>query len=261
MMTFKRIKYAVKSALLRLYSRHICPPPTDAKKIPVIINNFNRLTTLKRLIASLTSRGIENIIILDNASTYTPLLEWYKNCGHTVIHLEGNLGFKALWKSRLTKELYRKGWYIYTDSDVELAKDCPDDIIERMLHVMTVERPSALKTGPSLLINDLPDCFANKTDVIAHEQKFWEHREGDLFRAPIDTTFALYIAPCRDSIAPVRLKVTVWHRLTRCAISPGMPTAPVRRKKNYSTGRHAHSLPCGPPPPNSAIFMRLSESD
>lgn len=192
MMTFKRIKYAVKSALLRLYSRHICPPPTDAKKIPVIINNFNRLTTLKRLIASLTSRGIDNIIILDNASTYPPLLEWYKNCGHTVIHLEGNLGFKALWKSRLTKNLYRKGWYIYTDSDVELAKDCPDDIIERMLHVMTVERPSALKTGPSLLINDLPDCFANKTDVIAHEQKFWEHREGDLFRAPIDTTFALY---------------------------------------------------------------------
>lgn len=192
MMTFKRIKYAVKSALLRLYSRHICPPPTDAKKIPVIINNFNRLTTLKRLIASLTSRGIDNIIILDNASTYPPLLEWYKNCGHTVIHLEGNLGFKALWKSRHTKDLYRKGWYIYTDSDVELAKDCPDDIIERMLHVMTVERPSALKTGPSLLINDLPDCFANKTDVIAHEQKFWEHREGDLFRAPIDTTFALY---------------------------------------------------------------------
>lgn len=192
MMTFKRIKYAVKSALLRLYSRHICPPPTDAKKIPVIINNFNRLTTLKRLIASLTSRGIDNIIILDNASTYPPLLDWYKECGHTVIHLEGNLGFKALWKSRLTKNLYRKGWYIYTDSDVELAKDCPDDIIERMLHVMTVERPSALKTGPSLLINDLPDCFANKTDVIAHEQKFWEHREGDLFRAPIDTTFALY---------------------------------------------------------------------
>lgn len=192
MMTFKRIKYAVKSALLRLYSRHICPPPTDAKKTPVIINNFNRLTTLKRLIASLTSRGIDNIIILDNASTYPPLLDWYKECGHTVIHLEGNLGFKALWKSRLTKNLYRKGWYIYTDSDVELAKDCPDDIIERMLHVMTVERPSALKTGPSLLINDLPDCFANKTDVIAHEQKFWEHREGDLFRAPIDTTFALY---------------------------------------------------------------------
>lgn len=191
-MILKRIRYAIKSVVLRFYSRHICPPPADPKDIPVIINNFNRLTTLKCLIDSLTSRGINKIIILDNCSTYKPLLDWYKNCGHTVIHLEGNLGFKALWKSRYTKNLYKDSWYIYTDSDVRLADDCPADIIEKMLHVMTVEKPFAIKTGPSLAINDLPDCFANKADVIAHEQKFWQYRDGDLFRAPIDTTLALY---------------------------------------------------------------------
>lgn len=190
-MSLKHITYTVKSLLLGLYSRYISQPPADSKEIPVVINNFNRLSTLKRLIASLTSRGINNIVILDNQSTYKPLLEWYETCGHKVIHLGANLGFKAMWKSPFTKGL-RNGWYIYTDSDVELPESCPDDIVDKMLHVMTVERPFALKTGPSLAIDDLPDCFANKEAVIEHEKKFWTKRDGDLYRAPIDTTFALY---------------------------------------------------------------------
>lgn len=57
---------------------------------------------------------------------------------------------------------------------------------------MTVEKPFALKVGPSLSIDDIPDHFANKAEVIIHEQKFWEQRDGDKYRAPIDTTFALY---------------------------------------------------------------------
>ena len=57
---------------------------------------------------------------------------------------------------------------------------------------MTVEKPFALKVGPSLSIDDIPDHIANKAEVIRDEQKFWEQRDGDKYRAPIDTTFALY---------------------------------------------------------------------
>lgn len=42
----------------------------DAKEIPIIINNFNRLTTLRLLTETLTACGYTNIYILDNASTY-----------------------------------------------------------------------------------------------------------------------------------------------------------------------------------------------
>ena len=45
----------------------------DARQIPIIINSFNRLTTLKQLISSLEQRGLTNIYILDNNSTYPPL--------------------------------------------------------------------------------------------------------------------------------------------------------------------------------------------
>ena len=65
---------------------------SDAKQIPIIINSFNRLSTLKLLIASLEERGWTNIHILDNCSTYPPLLEWFKTIPYEVIHLPGNLG-------------------------------------------------------------------------------------------------------------------------------------------------------------------------
>ena len=56
----------------------------DAKQIPIVINNFNRLGYLKRLIASLESRGYKNIHIIDNNSTYPPLLEYYEKQVSTI---------------------------------------------------------------------------------------------------------------------------------------------------------------------------------
>ena len=83
----------------------ICPSKIeDPRDIPIIINSFNRLTTLRRLIASLEQRGLTNIHILDNCSTYPPLLEWYATGGggYDIIRLPKNLGFKALWNHRPT---------------------------------------------------------------------------------------------------------------------------------------------------------------
>ena len=56
----------------------------DYKDIPIVINNYNRITTLLQLINGLESRGYRNIYIIDNKSTYPPLLEYYKNCPYTV---------------------------------------------------------------------------------------------------------------------------------------------------------------------------------
>lgn len=45
----------------------------DWNQIPIIINNFNRLHYLTQLIDSLEKRGVKNIHILDNNSTYVTL--------------------------------------------------------------------------------------------------------------------------------------------------------------------------------------------
>lgn len=165
----------------------------SAHEIPIIINSFNRLTTLKKLVSSLEERGYTNIYILDNCSSYPPLLEWLKSTPYEVIHLPDNLGFKALWRHKPSRQRFCTDYYIYTDADVELDKDCPADIVERMFELLRDKYPYAFKVGPSIRIDDLPDCYAPKQEVIEWESRFFTRPEGEgLFRAPIDTTFALY---------------------------------------------------------------------
>lgn len=163
----------------------------NGKEIPIIINNFNRLTSLQLLTNALTSRGYTNIYILDNASTYPPLLEYYKTCPFTVFQLSQNLGFKALWKSPL-KRRFCNDYYIYTDSDVVPADYCPNDFIDYFLKELK-QHPLARKVGFSLRINNIPDFYAHKEKVLKQEKQYYAQPSGKkLYRAPIDTTFALY---------------------------------------------------------------------
>jgi hypothetical protein len=120
---------------------------SDAKQIPIIINSFNRLSTLKLLIASLEERGWTNIHILDNCSTYPPLLEWFKTIPYEVIHLPGNLGFKALWKHKPSRKRFCGDYYIYTDADLVLGEKCPADIIERMFDLLKNKYPTSVFHG------------------------------------------------------------------------------------------------------------------
>lgn len=84
---FGHTKDVIRANYFYLMER-MCPSKiSDAHDIPIIINNYNRLTMLKKLIDSLTSRGYTNIVILDNQSAYPPLLEWYAKCQFEVIRL------------------------------------------------------------------------------------------------------------------------------------------------------------------------------
>lgn len=165
----------------------------EAKEIPIIINNFNRKDFLLQLIESLEKRGYKNIYILDNDSDYPPLLEYYKTCPYEVILLSANLGFKALWRSKQTRDRFCNDYYIYTDSDVKIDDNCPDDIIEKMFDLLRNRYKYAFKIGPSIRIDNLPDHYSRKEEVIAWERKYFETKPiNNLYRAPIDTTFALY---------------------------------------------------------------------
>ncbi len=166
---------------------------TDAHNIPIIINNYNRLTTLKQLLSSLEQRGYHKIVILDNSSTYPPLLDFYKECSYEVIHLGDNLGFKALWRAKDVRRRFCGDYYIYTDSDLIFDDACPDDVVCRMFDLLKNRYKSAFKIGPSIRIDDLPDCYNRKQEVIEWESRYFNDKRDDgLYRAPIDTTFALY---------------------------------------------------------------------
>jgi hypothetical protein len=173
-----------------LYSKYFVKK-IEYTEIPIVINNRNRITFLKKLIDSLKSRGYNNIFILDNNSTYEPLLEFYKSTDCKVIMLGKNLGYDALNKIDLYKKI-KKNYFVYTDSDVLPNELCPNDFINTFLSILK-KYPKIQKVGFALKIDDLPDFFDSKQKVINWESKFYETEiEKGLYLAPIDTTFALH---------------------------------------------------------------------
>lgn len=163
----------------------------NPKNIPVVINNRNRLTYLLELIAWLEKAGMKNIIILDNDSTYPPLLDFYSKTNYRVIKLGANVGHLALWKSDFYKEIAHR-YYIYTDPDVVPVEDCPLDVAEFMLKQLD-KYGSIEKIGIGLKIDDLPDHYEGKKRVLEWEGKYWTKKVADsVFDAEVDTTFALY---------------------------------------------------------------------
>lgn len=164
-------------------------------EIPVVINNRNRLSTLKSLILSLEGLGFKKVMILDNDSTYPPLLEFYQSTQCSVCMLQENKGPMALWKSDVWKKL-KHDFYIYTDSDVVPSFESDSEMGRKFLRKMLwafVRHPTYQKIGLGLQIDDLPSTFKNRSAVIDHEKKYWDKKTKDhYFIAPVDTTFAIY---------------------------------------------------------------------
>lgn len=165
--------------------------PGDLSKTPIIINNFNRLTYLKEQLASFEARGFTNIIILDNGSTFSPLLDFYKKSSVEVIYLEQNIGHLALWQTRIFNR-FRNQFYVYTDPDVIIDPACPPDFLAK-LYEMLLRYPSLDKIGLGLRVDDLPASNPFKLQIQNHEASLRGAplRDG-FYAAPVDTTFALY---------------------------------------------------------------------
>ena len=153
---YKRFKKWVIPELKRRFSK---TEEVPYKSVPIVINNFNRVNTLITLIHGLEIRGYNNIYIIDNNSTYPPLLEYYKDCSYPIYMLNKNIGHLAIWETGIYKQ-FTDSYFAYTDSDLEIHPDCPDDFMEKFI-LLLKKYPKALKVGFSICIDDLPDCYIN----------------------------------------------------------------------------------------------------
>lgn len=166
-------------------------------EIPIIIINYNQLFYLKILIDSLISRGYHNIIIIDNNSNYLPLLKYYKELDLTKITLEkqtDNLGHMVFFKK---KELFTKyannGYYILTDADIVPNENLPNDFVFQLIEIMELYHYNIAKVGFALKVDDIPEFYPLKKQVMKWEYQYWQDKiDENLYRADIDTTFALY---------------------------------------------------------------------
>lgn len=162
------------------------------KDIDVFVISYNRLSYLESLVLWLEKAGFENIHIVDNASTYLPLLEYLKLSKHKVHRLEKNYGHLTVWDCEKFKDIVEHKNYIVTDCDVLPIDECPSNVTEYFLQILE-KYPTVTKVGFALKIDDLPDNNSSKETVIEWEKQFWQKKISDgLYDASIDTTFALY---------------------------------------------------------------------
>lgn len=161
--------------------------PMTASPFPVYINVRNRLAPLPGLLRDIARLGGKPVIV-DNDSTYPPLLAFYATNPFEIVFLRQNLGVRAVWMAGLA--LREPGYYAVTDGDLDLSR-VPDDGLAYLTRGFQAH-PTVTKAGFSLELGDLPDNEITRK-VRNHEAQFWTEPLGDgFYRASVDTTFALY---------------------------------------------------------------------
>jgi len=182
----------------------------------VFIIVFNRLTPLINMTEFLDQiEDIEPVVVNMN-STYPPLLEWLSKCPYEVMESK-NIGPHQM-VSNLQKTL-SEGHFAVTDPDLDLFK-CPLDLFD-VLRSGIDKYPQFIKVGLSLEINDIPDDFAYKNQVLRQEGQFWKNKiDKQFYIADVATTMAVYrsedkaggsIGPALRTERPYTAKHIDWY--------------------------------------------------
>ena len=165
------------------------------RDVPIFINARDRLGVMKKLIDWLLEAGYRKLIVLDNDSTYPPLLEYYaaleRDCRVKIVRLQKNFGYKALWLSNILERLKISTPYVYTDPDVLPIERCPKDFVKRLMKLLDENR-EVRKVGLGLVYEDI--TFPEKDYIQRTEANLYDGtRVGDDFHfVQVDTTLALY---------------------------------------------------------------------
>ena len=161
-------------------------------EIPVIINNRNFLTWPKAMVERIKEYdGVGEIIIVDNDSTYPPLLEWYATNPCRIERLNDNLGMGAPWASEIVKQLNGVP-YVLTDPDMGL-EDTPDDTLLYLFDRLNSLQLDKVGLGLDWQIVEKKSPYYERLNV--YEKSRWSNSpviDGVYTEVQIDTTFALY---------------------------------------------------------------------
>ena len=170
----------------------------DFFNVPIFIISFNRLTYLEGLVNRFRKMGYTNINIIDNHSTYPPLLDYYKKTDCKVFKLSKNYGHMAFWECDRFN-CFREDLYVVTDPDIMPVEECPNDFVEQLYKCLK-RHPKLKKAGLSLKIDDIPAEIPLHDEIIKWEKKYNNIRILGLNYcvADVDTTLALYIPDSLD---------------------------------------------------------------
>ena len=185
---FVLIKFVKGFALKRILSKG------DFYNFPIYLISFNRLSFLKQSVEWLKKYGYTNINIIDNNSDYQPLLDYLPICGCNVIRMKKNYGHKVFFKHPRFFFIRNFSFFVLSDPDLTPVPECPANFIEFFIKAM-YKYPLFPKVGFSLKLDDLPDDYYLKDEVLKWETRFYdkpiENGKITLYDSRLDTTFAV----------------------------------------------------------------------
>lgn len=159
--------------------------------VTVLINNRDLVTWPKEMLSCILKyEGLHEVIILDNASTYPPLLEWYEENPCRIIRLNENVGHTAPFQQEIVDQISTE-LFVVTDPDLGL-QEVPSDVLLKMMSY--IEMYPVNKIGLSLNYKVVPKESVYYQHVNSHEKNCWGNPRTypGLIDAAVDTTFAIY---------------------------------------------------------------------
>lgn len=162
------------------------------KDIPLIIPNFNQLTYTRNLTNWWQFYYPENpVVIIDNGSDYQPLLDWYRAQDNIQVVKYSNNDFRKNLRHYL--DARSPSYYVISDPDIMPHPTTPPNFLEVFKKQVD---DGYHHVGFQLIIDDLPSWLYKRDWVIGDEKELRNNKvlinDYEAFKAPIDTTFALY---------------------------------------------------------------------
>jgi hypothetical protein len=185
--------------------------------LPVIIPAFNNPTYVRGIVDQLLRFPQLSPVVLDNGSTYGPAFDLYRSyraamARVSVFMLGQNCGPRATWQDAGFLHLLPQHFCI-TDPDLSLNPHLPDDFVATLIRITDAYQIG--KAGFALSLSDadqmLDTPFRHAEGwfrIWESEAKHWSAPISDtrfaapLYRAHIDTTFAVYNQAWFDPVRP-----------------------------------------------------------
>jgi hypothetical protein len=196
--SYREFKEWYKHFDKKQYIRKINWDKIDKDSTLIILNNFNRYQVFTEFFAWLeTLEGKKSYLILDNNSTYKPLLNYYQQLEKLscvqVLRLGYNSGIKGI--ADIAYALKNIQYFIVSDVDLLPYPNTPKDFIAKMRQKLD-QYPHINHVGASLEIEDIPEYFILYNQVKKWESQHWlpqaQKIDDEAYIANIDTTFAMY---------------------------------------------------------------------
>jgi hypothetical protein len=184
----------------------------DYLNCPIYITCRDRLADLKPLVDWLERAGQQRIYLVDNSSTYPPLLEYLEQTPHEVIRLDDNYGSRALWRTGQVPDEH----FVLTDPDVVPTEDCPLDAVAHLYRILMRYRAFD-KVALGLYLDDVPriKSLSWERDLVHPSRKL----APGVFDSLSDTTFAMWRPLSQFNLKAIRLgppytaRHLPWYRL------------------------------------------------